>query len=315
MSLKINEHITQAGYVLGTVLTAGIGPVAYMARKADSDLDHALDTIDIPTAYAQMVHSGPTNIAANERLQQNMDAHAALLFYCAPHIAQKIDDFQTEDGHKLVQQKDDDYIIWDSAEGKKKRLENILSAVDPDSKMQITATLDAENNDAVIHMGGTDFANPQDLLNATTSLTGALNPRTADGIPYTQKALTELMTRYPQLAPDQVNLSFVTHSSGAASLPGGLLAAAAMGFKTDSVIAFAPVGGKTAFDKVEEKTGIDSELLQKNVTSVYATNKGVLDIFKQATASVGQKVVSKTIDGHMGRAIVKGYNRKSSMTK
>lgn len=192
-----------------------------MGVKAEKDLQN-YDAEKV-TALLTMQEK---NLATDQRIRNNLDIHSALLFECGTNISKKVAGLKTDDGHTLIQKKPDHFIAWDSGEQQEKRLEKIVTAIDPDSKLQICSTYDIDNKDLVIHFGGTDFANSYDLAAATTSLTGALNPRTADGAKYAEMSVDKLAERFPDKSLDDVNISIVAHSSGAAPVAPAIVALA-----------------------------------------------------------------------------------------
>ena len=127
-----------------------------------------------------------------------MDVHSALLFYCDPKISHKIAGLKSADGHELIQENPDAFIVWEADAQRQKSLQKILTVIDPETKMQMCATFDQEHNDFVLHLGGTDFGNLYDLRTAATAAFGGVSPRSAVGGFYTESAIkvfTDLCTQ------------------------------------------------------------------------------------------------------------------------
>jgi hypothetical protein len=289
-------------------LAAQATGIGYLARLAHADMKEALNQIDTVKAV-KTLNGHSHNAEAAQRVYNDLDIHAKLLFFCGPKIAAKISDFKDKDGHTLVQDQGDHITVWQSGAKKEEELQKILVAIDPDKKTQICATYDIANKDLVVHFGGTDFSNSKDLAFATTSLTGALNPRSSDGAVYAQKIMTSFSAQHPDTKPEDVNLSIVAHSSGAASTPAAIMAFAEQGFAANKVFLLDPCGGKAAYDATSALTGIDPALLSQNTTTIRPQKKGLLEHFKQATASIGTDE-RHDIGGHMGRHFVQAFHNK-----
>jgi hypothetical protein len=290
---------------IGHLATESSG-IGYLARLAHTDMREALSQIDTVKAV-KTLSNHKHNAESAQRVYNDLDIHAKLLFFCGPKIAAKISDFKDRTGHTLVADQGDHFTVWQSGAEKEEQLQKILVAIDPDKKTQICATYDIANKDLVVHFGGTDFSNSKDLAFATTSLTGALNPRSSDGAVYAQKIMASFATLHTDIKPEDINLSIVAHSSGAAATPAAIMAFAEQGFATNKVFMLDPCGGKSAYDATSAMMGIDPALLSQNTTTIRPQKKGILERFKQATASIGTDE-RHDIGGHMGRHFVKMFN-------
>jgi hypothetical protein len=312
------ELTDKAAWEMRPLWAVGVKPgsnMTRMARDADREMRKTLSRYDGQKIEAAMRENVQDQESA-ARIRKDLDIHSALLFYCAPKIAKKISSFETADGHKLIQEEPDKYIFWQTGEQQQQELQKIFAGIDPETKMQICATYDIKNKDLVLHFGGTDFTNGKDMLEAGISLADdillpkdSINPRSVKGADYAIKVITEWRKLNPQLSAEEVNLSIVAHSSGGAAVPMAIVALQEEGFKTNAAFILTPCGAEAAFNKVQEITGIAPEVLQQNVQTIQTKSKGILGIFKKATASVGTEEILDT-KGHLGICLVRAFNQQ-----
>lgn len=252
------------------------------------------------------------DIASEERLRNDSDIHAALLFYCDLKISRKIAGFRTADDHELIQEdkRNRRFIVWQSDEQRADTLENIYSTLDPKTGFQICTTFDKNKRDLIVHLGGTDLENMQDLAQASLGLSGMIGPRSAEGATQADNAVAAFRQRHPELKDVDCNILLFCHSQGASAAPGAMIALR----KVKQTVLLAPFAAETAFAIAEETAGIPTRDFRKNVVSILPTTQGLLNMFTDAIKPVGQARQTK-VPGHNAENFVRIFNNQRAAVR
>jgi hypothetical protein len=305
---------------LGVVWMAGAG----VSGVGNKDLKEALSKYDGKKVTATMQMQKQDTQAAL-RAREDADIHIALFHYCSHEnsVRTHMLGYQTVDGHELIRDKGDHFVVWQTGKQQQDTLQKVFAEIDPETKLQVCATYDVKNKDLSVHFGGTNFHDYKDMFQAGVMLAGGVilpgntvTQRSAKGAGYSEAIIEKWQELNPGLSPEEINVSLWGHSSGAASVAPSMVAFAANGFKVNAAYLVSPCGAKGAFDEVAELTGVSPEELEKNVMTIDAKDKGILGVFKHATAPVNEaKDEICDAAGHRAIHFVDVFNAKKAGLK
>jgi len=303
--MQFPQWLKTSAQFVATLVTGTIGPVGYKMLQGKASLKKALRTTHA-AKVENTLRTWQSDPDTDARIRQDLDVHTGLLFYCDPHISKKISGLQSADGPDLIQEQDKEFIVWKTGLDDSAKWGKILCEVDPKTHMQMCATYDTKHNDLVMHFGGMDFLKLDDIGNATASIYGGITPRAAAGMDYALKVIHNFKEHYPGITP---NTSIIAHSAGAASVPAAIVAATEEGFHVNKTYLLDPSGAEKAFALTAKTTGIDRDILDKNVVTIKANKKGMLDkIAPTASAPVGT-LETYDINGHRAENFIVRFNQ------
>lgn len=289
-----------------SLLAVSCGITRSIDRAAEKSIKQALENRADKTTLERLLSHQVDTVVAN-RVARDMDIHAALLFYCAPKISNKIASYKAQDGKELIRQEKDYFVVWQVDEKKPDTLQNIISAIDPQTKMQVCVTYNKDTRDLVLHLGGTDFSNIKDMAQAGTAAFGGLSPRAATGVQYADSVAIRMKKLYPDVLPAAVHASIIAHSQGGTSVPGMSIGLVRNGFTINKTLILDPFGAKEVYSRIETLLQLPEGTMQKNVATEKPAKPGLLSKFRHATEAVGNLEVGRA-QGHLGKNFIDAYS-------
>jgi len=210
-----------------------------------------------------------TNLPA--RLTPTLDAHLALMYYTTADLESRVNDMKTPMGTPLVQDKGDQFLVWNNATEHYDTLQAGLRVYDLHSGYKGVFTYNKIDNGIDVHNAGTNFSNRREVVGDAGAMLNITPPAVKVADKYIDSALNDLQQKYPEINKATTKVNFYSHSLGGAVVAEEMDHAREQGWQVGRSYFADPFYAGKMVNKIVRHTSED----QKQVMRDFYTNASI----------------------------------------